>query len=180
MKHFLILLLFAFFLSAKIIAQNITNQNWQTEDDFRLDEDNVKENIIWLEENPLATSSNDTKAVTEYVLNWLSNTPYISVTNDEVFLEGLTNIKKYKFGEKFRVTYLFGKSYYIITNPEKPNEANASARGVLGMVKVYQELKIVDPSVRHRILEKYSRLVKSNRLESYIQTRLNKIAPRNL
>jgi len=179
-KHFLILLLFAFFLSAKIIAQNITNQNWQTEDDFRLDEDNVKENIIWLEENPLATSSNDTKAVTEYVLNWLSNTPYISVTNDEVFLEGLTNIKKYKFGEKFRVTYLFGKSYYIITNPEKPNEANASARGVLGMVKVYQELKIVDPSVRHRILEKYSRLVKSNRLESYIQTRLNKIAPRNL
>ena len=150
-------------------------ENWQTEEDFRDAESKIKQSIIWLEENPLSTVSNDTKAITEYVLNWLANVPYLSVTYDEVFLEGLTN-KKYKFGEKFRVTYLFGKSYYVITHPEDSvaNEVNASARGIEGMVKVYQELKKIDPSVKHKVLEKYSRLVRQEKLAYYTESALNK------
>ena len=156
-------------------AQQLTEKNWQTEEDFRLVEENIKQNIIWLEENPLATISNNTKAITEYVLNWLANSPYISVTYDEVFLESLTN-KKYKFGEKFRITYLFGKSYYVITHPNDSagGEVGASARGIEGMVKVYQELIKIDPSVKHRVLDKYSRLVRQERLESYTKDQLGK------
>jgi hypothetical protein len=162
-------------ISLNLQAQDISEQNWQTEKDFRLAENNVKENIIWLEDNPLATVSNDTKAITEYVLNWLANAPYISVTYDEVFLEGLAN-KKYKFADKFRITYLFGKSYYVISNPEASDEdeARASARGIEGMVKVYQELVKIDPSVKHRVLEKYSKLVRQEKLNSYAETQLAK------
>ena len=130
----------------------------------------------------MSTSTNDTKAITEYILNWLTNVPYLEVTFDEVFLEGLTN-KKYKFGEKFRVTYLFGKSYYVINHPDPEDaaksEASASARGIEGMVKVYQELLKIDPSVRHRTLEKYSRLLRQEKLENYTSSLLikTKIAP---
>ena len=150
------------------------DQNWQTEEDFKGAESNVIENILWLEENPLSTSTNDTKAITEYVLNWLSNNPYMSVTYDEIFLEGLMNSKKYKFGEKFRITYLFGKSFYVLSLPDQQDEANSSARGIEGMVKVYQELKKVDPSVKHRALEKYSRMYRSGKLVEFTQTQLAK------
>jgi hypothetical protein len=123
----------------------------------------------------MATVTNDTKALSEYILKWLSNVPYLSVTYDEIFLERLTN-KNYKFGEKFRVTYLFGKSYYAITNPnnEVDSEAAASVRGIEGMVKVYQELIKIDPSVKHKILDRYSRLVKQDKLDAYTHSQLEK------
>jgi len=169
------LILIILFTGIALQAQNDTNiQNWQSEDDFRNAESAVLEKIVWLEENPMSTASNDTKSISEYIITWLSNVPYMSVTFDEVFLEGFSNTKKYKFGEKFRVTYLFGKSYFILTHPDEDNEAAASSRGIEGMVKVYQELKKVDPSVKHRILEKYSRMVKSNKIETYTQTQLAK------
>lgn len=173
--RFLLLFVTISILCFNLQAQDITEQNWQTEKDFRLAEDNIKQSIIWLEENPLATLTNDTKAISEYVLNWLANVPYISVTYDEVFLEGLTN-KKYKFGDKFRITYLFGKSYYVISHPEASDgdEARASARGIDGMVKVYQELLKIDPSVKHRVLDKYSKLVRQEKLANYVETQLAK------
>jgi hypothetical protein len=171
----ILLLVSTVIISFQVDAQVITEQNWQTEADFRAVEDNVKQSIIWLEENPMSTVSNDTKAITSYVLNWLSNAPYLSVTYDEVFLEGLAN-KKYKFAEKFRVTYLLGKSYYVITHQEGSDstEVKASARGIEGMVKVYHELKKIDPSVKHKVLEKYSRLLKQAKLDSYAATQLAK------
>ncbi|MEN8247891.1 MAG: hypothetical protein ABFS32_03095 [Bacteroidota bacterium] len=143
----------------------------RTEEDFRKLEVEVLEKILWLEENPIATVSNDTKGMTEFILDWLTNTPYITVTYDEVFLESITT-KKYKFIEKFRVTYLFGKSYYAITHVDQFEEVDASTRGIEGMVKVYSELKRMDPSAKHRQLEKYSRLVKSGKLESYVRNKL--------
>ena len=175
MIRFLLLFISTSIFAFNLQAQDITEQNWQTEKEFRLAEDNVKQNIIWLEENPLATMSNDTKAITEYVLNWLANAPYISVTYDEVFLEALTN-KKYKFRDKFRITYLFGKSYYVISHPEAADgdEARASARGIEGMVKVYQELIKIDPSVKHRVLDKYSKLIRQEKLTHYVETQLAK------
>lgn len=162
-------------ISFSLQAQDISEQNWQTPEDFKAAENNVKQSIIWLEENPMSTISNDTKGISEYILNWLSNVPYLSVTYDEIFLEGLTT-KKYPFGEKFRVTYLFGKSYYVIAHPEEvlEREAAASARGIEGMVKVYQELIKIDPSVRNKVLERYSRLVKQGKLDSYTQSQLIK------
>ena len=162
-------------ISINLQAQDISEQNWQSPEDFKAAEDNVKQSIIWLEGNPMSTVSNDTKGISEYILNWLTNVPYLSVTYDEVFLEGLTT-KKYKFGEKFRVTYLFGKSYYVITHPGGgvDNEAAASARGIEGMVKVYQELIKIDPSVRNKVLERYSRLVRQGKLDSYAESQLIK------
>ena len=148
---------------------------WQTEEDFRSAESSVLEKILWLEDNPMATISNDTKSISEYILYWLSNAQYMSVTFDEVFLEGLSNNNKYKFGEKFRVTYLFGKSYFILSNKGIVNEVGASRRGIEGMVKVYQELKKIDPSAKHRILEKYSRLVKTDKIDDYVESQLAKV-----
>jgi hypothetical protein len=164
-------------LNLNLIAQDIMVQDWQTEDDFRRAEGSIKQNIIWLENNPIATLSNDTKAITEHVLNWLTRVPYLSVTYDEIFLEGLTK-GKYKFSDKFRVTYLLGKSYYVINHPEDSIsiETNASARGIEGMVKVYQELKKMDPSVKHRVLEKYSKLLRQEKLHSYTEAELAKSA----
>lgn len=175
MIRILLLFITTSILGFNLHAQEINSQNWLTEEDFRSAENDIKQNIVWLEENPMATVSNDTKAITEYVLNWLTNVPYLSVTYDEVFLEGLTN-KKYKFGEKFRVTYLFGKSYYVITHPEDSvgSEASASARGIEGMVKVYEELIKVDPSVKNKLLDKYSRLVRQEKLYSYTEAQLLK------
>lgn len=134
------------------------------------------EQIVWLENNPLSTTTNDTKATTQFVLSWLSGVPYVTVKYDEVFLANLTNSKKYKFGEKFRITYLFGKAYYLLENPESKDEVKASARGIEGMVTVYNFLKKVDPSAKHKLLEKYSRLVRNAKLESYVRTILEKEA----
>lgn len=149
--------------------------NWQTEEDFRSAESSILEKILWLEDNPMATASNDTKSISEYILSWLSNAQYMSVTFDEVFFDGLSNNKKYKFGEKFRVTYLFGKSYYILKQKGDGTEVGASTRGIEGIVKVYQELKKIDPSVKHRTLEKYSRLVKYDKIEAYVENQLAKV-----
>jgi len=169
-------LIFILLIVPSVYAQDKGDVPWQKKADFKAEEGNILEDILWLEENPIATSTNDTKVMSEYVLNWLTHTPYLSVTFDEVFLEGLSNNKHYKFAEKFRITYLFGKSYYVITHQDAVEEAAASARGIRGMVKVYQELKKVDPSVKNRILEKYSRLVKSAKVEDYARLQLKKVA----
>ena len=175
-----ILIILFLFIQVICSAQQVNDQTWESEEDYRKDENVILEDILWLENNPLATATNDTKAITGYVLNWLTGTPYISVTYDEIFLSGLTNSKKYKFGEKFRVTYLLGKAYYLIQHQDKPDEARACARGIEGMVKVYTELKKVDPSVRYSLLEKYTRLSKRDRTLSYVQTMLEKSARNNL
>ena len=172
--------LFLLVLPFSINGQQLTEQNWSSENDYREVESIVVENILWLENHPLATTTNDTKALTEYVLNWLSGTPYISVNYDEIFLSNLTNSKKYKFGEKFRVTYLLGKSYYLINNQKGAQEAEACARGIEGMVVVYNELKKVDPSVRHSLLEKYSRLSKKDKTQAYTESMLKKSAKTSL
>jgi hypothetical protein len=148
--------------------------NWESESDFRRDEPKIIENILWLEANPIASTANNTKDITAYVIDWLSNCPYVTVLYDEMFLENLAHNKKYKFSEKFRVTYLFGKSYYILLNPDDSNEVKASARGIEGMVKVYRELKKIDPDVKHRLLEKYSRMEKKGKIEAYTESMLNK------
>ncbi len=160
--------------SLNLFAQTTIDANWESESDFRKDEPKVIENIVWLEANPIASATNNTKDITAYVVNWLSNCPYVTVLYDEVFLEGLANNKKYKFSEKFRVTYLFGKSYYLLLNPGDPNEAKACARGIEGMVKVYRELKKVDPDAKHSMLEKYSRLEKKGKIEAYATNLLSK------
>ena len=162
------------FISSGALAQSLPEQNWQVEEDFRRDESIVKENIIWLENNPLATATNDTKSLTEFVLAWIAEVPYISVTYDEMFLNNLTNSKKYRFGEKFRITYLLGKSYYVIDHQDDIDEAQACARGIEGMVIVYNELKKFDPSVKHALLEKYSRLVRKNKTAVYTQSIIDK------
>ena len=175
MIRILLLLITIVGIDYNLHAQEISEQNWQNEEDYRRAENNVKQNIIWLEENPMATESNDTKAITEYVLSWLTTVPYISVTYDEIFLEGLTT-KKYKFGDKFRVTYLFGKSYYVINLPYNSigDETYASPRGLEGMIKVYQELVKIDPSVKHKLLDKYSRLLRQDKLYAYTENKLTK------
>lgn len=161
-------------------AQQLTSQDWQTENDYREVEDIVLKNILWLESNPLSMANNDTKSLTTYVLNWLSGTPYVAVKYDEIFLSHLTDSKKYKFGEKFRITYLFGKAYYLVTNQSAPSEIESCVRGIEGMVTVYEELKKIDPEVRHARLEKYSRLAARGKLSTYVAIRLEKTAKEGL
>ena len=145
---------------------------WETESDFREAEPNVIENIVWLEEHPLATESNDTKAISEYVIQWLSETPYVTVRLDEVFTSTIINDRRYKYADKFRVTYLFGKSLYVMTNPGGDEEALACKRGVEGMVKVYEELLKFDSEAQHDELDKYLRLLGNDQLESYVRDQL--------
>ena len=161
-------------LATVVMSQNIGPTDWSTESEFRAEEQNIVANILWLEEYPVATNLNDTKGITEYVLLWLTDTPYLSITLDAVFLDNIVNKKKFKYGEKFRVTYLFGKAFYHIDNQDNINEAEASTRGIIGMVKVYGELQKFDPTIRNRTLEKYSKMHSSGRLTSYVESILNK------
>ena len=123
-KVLLIILISLFALSVQ--AQFVGKTDWESEEDYRQVENTIVENILWLEENPFATESNDTKAITEYVLKWLEQTPYISVTLDDIFTDRVAKSRKYKYGDKFLITYLFGKSVYVIQNPEDDSEINAS------------------------------------------------------
>lgn len=155
------------------VAQTVGNLSWETIDEFKAEEPNIVKNIVWLENNPIATEQNDTKALSEYIISWLSNTPYLKVVLDGVFLESLMNNKQFKYAEKFKVTYLFGKSLYIIEHQDNPDEISASTRGVEGMVTLYKELKLVDPSLRNSVLEKYTRLSQKGKLESYVRDKLS-------
>ena len=155
-------------------AQRIGEIGWETPEDFKEQESLVVEDILWLEENPVATGVNDTKAISEFVLAWLTANPYLSVNLDEVFLEQIVDNKKFKYGEKFRVTYLFGKAVYQIENQDNVDETRASTRGIAGMVKVYYELQKFDPSIRNRILERYAKLYEDGKLENYVETTLSK------
>lgn len=175
-----LLLLVFLLIAGSVTSQTLTDQDWSTEDDFRAIEPVVLENIIWLENHPLATSENDTRALTAYVLNWISKVPYLEVEYNELFISQLSNSKRYKFGEKFRVTYLLGKSYYLIDNQGDTDEAKASARGIEGMVAVYGELLKTDPSVKNSLLEKYSRLVKKDKTVEYTQSMLEKASRKTL
>ena len=155
-------------------AQYLGPTDWENEEDFRLVEDKIIEDILWLEENPFATEINDTKAITEYVLEWLKYAPYISVTLDEVFTESITRNKKYKYGDKFLVTYLFGKSVYTLQNPDDGSEVNAAARGVEGMIKVYIELLRTDSKAFNRSLEYYRSLYERGGLTDYVREQFEK------
>ncbi|NNF23124.1 MAG: hypothetical protein HKN67_14385 [Saprospiraceae bacterium] len=156
-------------------AQFLGETGWDSEEEFRSVEDKIIENIIWLEENPFATESNDTKAITQYVLDWLTETPYVSVTLDEVFTDGVTNNKKYKYADKLVITYLFGKSVYVIQNPEDNSQVNASTRGVIGMVKVYEELIKSDLKAYSRTMETYQNLYQNGNLEEYVRIKLEEL-----
>ncbi len=160
------------FGSISLFAQKVNKDSWDTLDDFKAEEPFIIKNIIWLEKNPIATEQNDTKALSENIINWLSNTTYISVILDGVFLESLMNNKRFKYAEKFKVTYLFGKSLYIIQNQNAHNEVKASTRGIIGMIRVYDELKLLDPSLSNSILEKYKRLNSKDKLEKFVADRL--------
>ena len=153
-------------------AQFLGEKGWITEEDFRSVENQIIENIIWLEENPFATETNDTKAISEYVLDWLTETPYVSVTLDEIFTEKIVKNKKYKYWDKFLVTYLFGKSAYVIQNPDENSEVYASVRGVVGMLKVYNELMKVDLKAYNHTLELYRDYYNNGTLESYVRAEL--------
>lgn len=153
-------------------GQNMHDTDWKTEEDFRSAEEEIAGSIVWLEQNPFASESNDTKAMTSNVLDWVTNAPYISVTNDNLFTLGIVNNKKYKYAEKFRVTYLFGKTVYAINHQENPDEIEATLRGLEGMIQVYEEILMVDPTVEHRDLENYRQLYHSDRLDSYVRTQI--------
>ena len=153
-------------------GQNIGDTNWKTEQDFRNAEKDVAGSIIWLEQNPFASESNDTKAITSYVLNWITNAPHVFVNNDNLFTLGIVNNKKYKYAEKFRVTYLLGKTIYAINHQEQPDEVEATIRGLEGMINVYEEIIKVDQAVIHRDLENYRQLHHSNRLEEYVRRQM--------
>lgn len=170
--RFIICIIFFSLASNILFAQNIGNSSWATIEEFKEEEPTIVKNIIWLENNPIATEQNDTKALSENIINWLSNTPYISVILDGVFLESLMNNKRFKYAEKFKVTYLFGKSLYIIEHQDDLDEAKASVRGIEGMIKVYEELKQLDPSLNNSVLEKYTRLANKGKLEKYVNDRL--------
>lgn len=166
------IVLFFIALSLGVEAQTVGNTSWKTVDEFKAEEPNIVKNIIWLENNPLATEQNDTKALSEYIISWLSNTPYLSVILDGIFLESIMNNRKFKYAEKFKVTYLFGKSLYVIEHQDKPDEVMASVRGIEGMVTVYKELKRLDTSLRNGVLEKYSRMKEKGKLKAYVRDRL--------
>ncbi len=168
-------LLLLLFVANSLFAQEVSNTDWVTEDDFRKDEQKVANDIIWLEENPYATVSNDTKAITSYVLDWVTKTPYLSVTNEEIFTENIINSKKYKYAEKFRVTYLFGKSVYAIQNQDNPNEVDACLRGLTGMIKVYEEILKEDPKASNRDLNYYRDMYYSDNLKGFVQTKLKNL-----
>lgn len=170
------LLLTSFFLLLIYMsgtAQTVGSLSWETIDEFKAEEPNIIKNIVWLENNPIATEQNDTKALSEYIISWLSNTPYLKVVLDGVFLESLMNNKKFRYAEKFKVTYLFGKSLYIIQHQDNPDEVKASTRGVEGMVTLYKELQLADPSLRNSTLEKYVRLNQKGKLEAYVLDKLS-------
>ena len=164
------------FLSALTLsAQHLGDGIWNSEDDFRNSEQEILENIQWLEENPFATEANDTKAISQYVLDWLTETPYVSVTLDQVFTDKFARNKKYKYGDKLLITYLFGKSAYVIQNPEDNGETNASVQGVISMIKVYEELIKADLKAYNRALEHYRDLYKNGILEEYVREQLEAI-----
>lgn len=171
MKKLMIVLLMTCFFSQSN-AQFIGNTDWETDQEFRDVEEKISNNILWLEQNPFASETNNTKAITSFVLDWVSNVPYILVNNDNLFTESILNSKKYKYAEKFRITYLFGKTYYTIQNQDDPNESEATIRGLIGMINVYEEVLKVDKSVQHRDLENYRQLYYSEQLSSYVKTRL--------
>ena len=170
--RFIVYVIFFSFVSHYGFTQQLGSSSWETLDEFKAEEPNIIQNIIWLENNPIATEQNDTKALSENIINWLSNTPYISVVLDGVFLERIMDNKKFKYAEKFKVTYLFGKSLYIIENQDNLDEAKASVRGIEGMITVYNEIKMLDPSLNNAVLEKYVRLRKKEKLESFVRDRL--------
>ena len=155
-------------------GQQIGPTGWLSEADFKAQENLMVENILWLEDNPIATNQNDTKAISEFVLLWLTENPYLSITFDEVFLENIVDRKNFKYGEKFRITYLFGKAVYHIEHQDDVDEIEARVRGIEGMVNVYLELQKFDPSIRNKMLDRYAKLYKSDRLISYVESALSK------
>jgi hypothetical protein len=157
------------------IAQFLGETGWTTEEEFRSVEERIVENILWLEENPFATDANDTKAISQYVLDWLTETPYLSVTLDQIFTDKISNNKKYKYSDKLLITYLFGKSAYVIQKPQDENEVNACTRGVVGMVKVYNELIKSDLKAYNRSLEIYQDLYDQGILEKYVRDKFDEL-----
>jgi len=156
-------------------AQYLGAMDWESEQDYRDAEQSVVINILWLEENPFATEANDTKAISNYILKWISETPYISVTLDQVFTAEIVNSKRYKYSDKFQVTYLFGKSLYVIEHQDDPDEVEASVRGLTGMVKIYKEILKVDSDAKNRNMELYKNLCESNRLKEYVASQLKNV-----
>lgn len=156
-------------------AQHVGNTDWDSEESFRQDEQYIINDILWLEENPFATKDNNTKVISDYVIRWITETPYVSVKFDEIFTGGIVNNKKYKYSDKIRVTYLFGKSLYVIEHQGEPNETAASLRGLEGVVKVYREIISVDPNAKHKELEYYKELFDSHQLRDYVAAHLKKM-----
>lgn len=163
----LIMLIYLTLMPAFLFGQQY-EKKWSSESDYRNSEDEIAEKIIWLEENPFSTNVNDTKALSNYVLDWVAGAPHIQVVMEEWFTSDFTSNKKYKYSDKLRVTYLFGKSLYYIQNPDDQDPVKASIRGLEGVVRIYNEILDRDKEAKHQTLDYYSYLYKSKRLEEYV------------
>lgn len=156
-------------------SQNIDGgSDWSTEDEYRGAEEQVIENIKWLENNPLPEDEELRKEVGAYVLKWLMGCPYLTVDMDLKYEGPIMTDKKYEYSGKIATLFLFGKALYMLEHPDEKKKAmedGSNERGIISMLTAYKVLvKEKGDKAKHKTMEKYVKLQNEGKLTEFVKS----------
>lgn len=138
-----------------------------SEESFREAEPALKELIKFLEDHPFIEDEENIQPIATVLIKWIQECPYLTITVRTDLLP------KYPGGTAhyrlFMATYLFGKVLYCIDNQPEIDEVAGDLRGIIGMIKVYRDLKQRDESVVHPDMENYLKTQAEGTLEDFVR-----------
>ncbi|MGB1207453.1 MAG: hypothetical protein ACPG5B_17525 [Chitinophagales bacterium] len=174
-RYFLFILVF-FNLNISIIsAQNLPKipQQFNPEivADYALYDSSILQIISYTEKNRANTNDISQKQAIAFALQWLAGSPNVNITVEEAFMIPILKHKKLAYSNEMLVQYMFGMTKIILQNKEKaPTEKAIQAAGIRNMIYFYEDLNC---KPRVKLLRKYKRLEKRNKLEKWIDKKLS-------
>ena len=120
------------------------------------------------------TDKNDIpqKEATAFAIQWLAGSPNVKITIEEPFIMPILKHKKFTYSNEMLVQYMFGMTKIVLENKEKTlSETAIQTAGISTLVGFYKDLNC---KPRVKLLRKYKRLERRNKLEKWIDKKLKK------
>jgi hypothetical protein len=115
------------------------NYSFKTEADFKKYESDILKCIDYLENAPVNDLSNNRKKINSFLLDWLSDVPYVHITINGSVLDLC------KENGNFLIIFMGGWTKYVLLNSEDQNEKNGYFAGIETILDVYRKGNGVKP-----------------------------------
>ena len=168
MKKLGLLIIAFLFMTLGMQAQTeITEANWDTQEEYQAAKGTIIRYIKRLEKSPLEDL--ETRSISNYLLSWISGSKAVAIKLDDFYFTKILNDQKYKYADFLAYGLIFGQVVHLLEYPSDIDRNNAYRRGVYYAINVYEKLQEKDDSTKCETLELFIKLRENGTLNSFIQ-----------